>query len=646
MATNDFLPFATSVDAAVDSQAVWASESGYRPDGYGSGILAKERLNKALRQSTVAASVLMSVVGSILDQDTLDNGDIETLRTQVANALGGAFDPEINYVQGTLSWSDRLNAVKPEWWVATGASEQEALQQAINFACASETTRAVQLNDFYTTAVPLEMPTEANGCLIFGAQRTSGIKYTGTSGALFTAYSTRGFALDNVTLVGPGSSVETSGLVTRTTNPSVGVFYCAFTRMTFEGFQVAMDLEGLCEFACSDIKIGLSKSGRFTGSDVEATPLIGLRIGTTMLVCQFRNMVIFARQRCVEQKTGAQLVEGLKFSGCTFDLSFNDGTNTNQSNIYWESGQDISFSDACWFTNSQKYPGHPAPSYSDNMFNLQHNKGTINAPLASFAIRDCIFFGNGLNFVGDGSVDNGVTFCDNTLYLYSDLGNVKFTNITEGLLVNDNTFRLVGADDGGGKYNLNAAPVVFTGCTHGKVADNSMQGRGRALNTVVNGYMVATNCNDFDFDDNKFVVQDSLPPGSEIVVSGTYSDVVVRGNQQLQASMLMAAIANGTYTTGQTLASINTHLSKPRRVTIDIYIDLVNITNPGGTDMYFRIDGVAIDADKYQRVTTLGTQTIHRAITTVVSGTVALVVHQSLSAAVNANYAQLKITFI
>lgn len=87
MATNDFLPFATDSGAAVDSQAVWASPSGYRPGGYTSGILTKEKLNKALRQSSQIASAVAQLMSDALNEDVLDDGDMAALVDQLQRAV-------------------------------------------------------------------------------------------------------------------------------------------------------------------------------------------------------------------------------------------------------------------------------------------------------------------------------------------------------------------------------------------------------------------------------------------------------------------------------------------------------------------------------------------------------------------------------
>jgi len=111
MATNEFLPFATDAGAEVDTQAVWASPSGYRPVGYGPGILTKEKLNKALRQSTsIASAVAQLMAENLPSEDILDNGDINTLVDQLSRAvITGTFLSGTASTQGSNAVGTRQN---------------------------------------------------------------------------------------------------------------------------------------------------------------------------------------------------------------------------------------------------------------------------------------------------------------------------------------------------------------------------------------------------------------------------------------------------------------------------------------------------------------------------------------------------------
>lgn len=84
MASNQFLPFGTAGGAPVLTQAAYV---GITPaNAFPAGILPKERLNKALRQSSMMAAALGQM---IMNQgfDALDNGVPADLELAFMNAL-------------------------------------------------------------------------------------------------------------------------------------------------------------------------------------------------------------------------------------------------------------------------------------------------------------------------------------------------------------------------------------------------------------------------------------------------------------------------------------------------------------------------------------------------------------------------------
>jgi len=84
MPINQFLPFATAGGAPVLNNAAYA---GITPAiGFPAGILAKESLNKVLRQS----SVMSSMIGSFIlgrNLDALDDGNLAVLLANFKTAL-------------------------------------------------------------------------------------------------------------------------------------------------------------------------------------------------------------------------------------------------------------------------------------------------------------------------------------------------------------------------------------------------------------------------------------------------------------------------------------------------------------------------------------------------------------------------------
>lgn len=86
MAENNFKPFAVGAGANVSSQTDWENLVALST-GFTAGIARSEQVNKALRQGTVMASVLGQIIADQTAEDVLDNGDTDTLKTQLLAAL-------------------------------------------------------------------------------------------------------------------------------------------------------------------------------------------------------------------------------------------------------------------------------------------------------------------------------------------------------------------------------------------------------------------------------------------------------------------------------------------------------------------------------------------------------------------------------
>lgn len=86
MATNDFLPFATAVDADVMTQADYLAAA-FRLSGFQNGIAVAEQLNKVWRQSAFMASVLGDFIAAQTGDDVPDDGDAAAMLALLSQAV-------------------------------------------------------------------------------------------------------------------------------------------------------------------------------------------------------------------------------------------------------------------------------------------------------------------------------------------------------------------------------------------------------------------------------------------------------------------------------------------------------------------------------------------------------------------------------
>lgn len=90
MPTVDFLPFANTPGSDVTSQPDWVialAPAGSLVDGFPSGIVEKEKFNKAIRQATVMSAALANFVSDTLGEDVLDDGNLANLISQITQAV-------------------------------------------------------------------------------------------------------------------------------------------------------------------------------------------------------------------------------------------------------------------------------------------------------------------------------------------------------------------------------------------------------------------------------------------------------------------------------------------------------------------------------------------------------------------------------
>lgn len=522
-----------------------------------------------------------------------------------------------------------------------------AVQDAIDYASANRLT-IFAYGGFKITST-ISFPTGTNGCTIQGQSKQTYFKYTGT-GAMFASISTNSIVMRNLTLVGPGSSIAATGLSLQTNNPSVGVYYCVFEDLTIEGFRFGMSIAGLCEAVFRKINIGLNKSGIFTGTPQDGTPFIGISIGTTVLANQFEGLTIFASQRCVSQTTEQQLAEGHYWFGCTFDLSFNDGTSNDQACVFYESGQDMVFT-SCWFTNSQKYGSTSSP-YSDNLVRIAYDPGSINAPLVAFKFVGCSFVGNGMSLqFGVPNPSNSrreFAITGSVFRLWANLGKIVMGGALSGAAITGNTFQLYGDSAlAGTAYDLPQTILEISDLSEYAITGNVIGGILPINNAVT--YITLGDTSNGLVSGNSFPSQNSLSSSNDVTIQGTSANVIVDGWQQTSRKLFTQGITAGTYNTGSpTVASINTGLTKPCNAIIQVYIDDATITNPGASTMLFELEGLSPVAVNKREVKATGAQAIDYTFTGLVSGTVIFKVNASLQMVVGAGTTAkfMSITFI
>lgn len=87
MATNDFLPFAVGGGANVETQSAWVADSALRSGGFQAGVAPSAKFNKALRQSSIMASVLAQFIADQSGENSVDDGSTATLLANLEDAL-------------------------------------------------------------------------------------------------------------------------------------------------------------------------------------------------------------------------------------------------------------------------------------------------------------------------------------------------------------------------------------------------------------------------------------------------------------------------------------------------------------------------------------------------------------------------------
>ena len=566
----------------------------------------------------------------------------------MSNALNVAYVPPFPASATTNVQAKLSQTVSFQDFGAIGNGTNDdtaAVQAAINYACANK--KSISAYGGFLISSTINFPSNTVGCKIIGQNRNTYFKYTnisGSNGALFATLSTSEVEISNVSLIGPGSQYATTAISCQTSNSSVGVYYCKFSDLTIEGFQYGMSVNGLCNSTFTNISMGLSKSGLFSGTDQQATPLIGISLGTTLEECVYNALSIFATQCCIQQATLSQLIEGQYFTNCTFDLSFNDGKNSNQSCIYFESGQDIVFT-SCWFTNSKKYSSTTGP-YSDYLVRVAYNAGSINAPLVALKFVNNTFVGNSMSiqFGNNTPQVREIEFVGNVIRLQAQLGKITIGGYAIGFTFSSNVIDFYGDSVTIGSvpmYNLSSEIINVSNIQSYTFVGNSFAGILPINNATT--YIIVGGSSNGLFSDNVFPTQNSLSSGNDIVDNGSNTNVVVIGWQQSQLRQLNYIIPAATYSSSNTsIASITTNLTKPRMAIVEVNLTLINETVGGfiAINQGNSIDQIISVPNTGSNINIQITRTI------LVSGVVTLTWYSGTSFTVGANSSQFKVTFI
>ena len=104
--TNDIKPFGIGPGDDATSQADYLIAS-WRIEGWRSGILPHQQINKALRQSSVVASALAQTVADLTQQDVLDDGNLTALTNLIKTAFSAylPYNNAVTYPTGSIGWA-------------------------------------------------------------------------------------------------------------------------------------------------------------------------------------------------------------------------------------------------------------------------------------------------------------------------------------------------------------------------------------------------------------------------------------------------------------------------------------------------------------------------------------------------------------
>ena len=83
----DFVPFAASGGANVESQTAYLADSTVLADGFVEGVAVSTKFNKVWRQATIMASVIANYMSTITGSNVIDDGTTSTIIATLAQAI-------------------------------------------------------------------------------------------------------------------------------------------------------------------------------------------------------------------------------------------------------------------------------------------------------------------------------------------------------------------------------------------------------------------------------------------------------------------------------------------------------------------------------------------------------------------------------
>lgn len=103
---NNFLPFSIDVGHDETAQSDYASAT-WRQQGWRSGILPHQQINKAIRQSSVIAAAFAQTVADLTQTDVLDDGNLTALTNQIKTAFSAylPYNAATVYPPGSIGYS-------------------------------------------------------------------------------------------------------------------------------------------------------------------------------------------------------------------------------------------------------------------------------------------------------------------------------------------------------------------------------------------------------------------------------------------------------------------------------------------------------------------------------------------------------------
>jgi hypothetical protein len=173
MPTVDFLPFAASGGANVESQSSFAGSS-HQLNGFLTGVALSAQLNKAWRQSSVMAAAIANLIADITGQNVLDNGNVTALLIQIAMMI------LVAPFSGTSGGSGNVQTLTPT--VAPTAYEAG---QTFRFIAGFTNTGATTLNVSGLGAIAINRITITGPVALVGGEIVAGneveVTYDGTN---------------------------------------------------------------------------------------------------------------------------------------------------------------------------------------------------------------------------------------------------------------------------------------------------------------------------------------------------------------------------------------------------------------------------------------------------------------------------------